>query len=37
MRQPWCSAAWFERTVSPATVKMIYSFRLDRVNVLDDF
>jgi putative transposase len=33
----WCSAAWFERTVSPATLKMVYSFRLDRVNVLDEF
>ena len=34
---PWCSAAWFERTASPAQVKTIYSFKIDRVNVYDDF
>jgi putative transposase len=34
---PWCSAAWFERTASPAQVKTIYSFKLDRVKVQDDF
>jgi len=34
---PWCSAAWFERTASPAQVKTIYSFKTDRVNVYDDF
>ena len=33
----WCSAAWFERTASPAQVKTIYSFKTDRLNVLDDF
>ncbi len=26
-RYPWCSAAWFERTASPAAIKMIYSFK----------
>lgn len=36
-RYPWCSAAWFERTASPAQVKTIYGFKTDRVNVHDDF
>jgi putative transposase len=34
---PWCSAAWFERTASPAIVNSIYRFKTDRVLVLDDF
>lgn len=34
---PWCSAAWFERTASPAQVKTIYSFKVDRVKVADEF
>ena len=34
---PWCSAAWFERTVSPATVKTIYSFRTDNLKIQDDY
>jgi len=34
---PWCSAAWFERTATPAQVKTIYSFKTERVNVDDDF
>lgn len=34
---PWCSAAWFERTASPALVKSIYRFKIDRVSVADDF
>jgi putative transposase len=33
----WCSAAWFERTASAAQVKTVYSFKIDRVNVYDDF
>ena len=33
----WCSAAWFERTVSPATVKTIYSFRSDKLKIQDDY
>jgi len=33
----WCSAAWFERIASPATVKTIYGFKIDHVNVIDDF
>ena len=34
---PWCSAAWFERTASPAMVKSIYRFKMDRMSVVDDF
>jgi putative transposase len=34
---PWCSAAWFERTASPAMVKSIYRFKTDRISVADDF
>ena len=34
---PWCSAAWFERVASPAQVKTIYGFKIDRVKVEDDF
>jgi putative transposase len=34
---PWCSAAWFERVASPAQVKSIYDFKIDRVKVDDDF
>jgi putative transposase len=34
---PWCSAAWFERSASPAMVKSIYRFKIDRISVSDDF
>ncbi len=34
---PWCSAAWFERTASPAMVKSIYRFKTERVSVEDEF
>jgi putative transposase len=34
---PWCSAAWFERTASPAMVKSIYRFKTEKVSVPDDF
>jgi putative transposase len=34
---PWCSAAWFERTASPAMVKSIYRFKIDQVTVYDEF
>ena len=33
----WCSAAWFERTASPAMVKSIYRFKTDKISVGDDF
>jgi putative transposase len=34
---PWCSAAWFERTATPAQVETIYSFKTDKVRVFDEF
>ncbi|MEI9866703.1 MAG: hypothetical protein WDN00_19545 [Limisphaerales bacterium] len=34
---PWCSAAWFERTASPAMVKSIYRFKTDRLTMEDEF
>ncbi len=34
---PWCSAGWFERTVSNAQVKTIYGLKTDSVNVADEF
>ena len=34
---PWCSAAWFERTASPAQVKTIYRLKTDKLQVPDDF
>lgn len=36
-RYPWCSAAWFERTARPAQVKTIYGFKIDNLNVYDDY
>jgi putative transposase len=33
----WCSAAWFERSASPAQVKTIYGFKIDQVKIEDDF
>ena len=34
---PWCSAAWFERTATPAQVKTIYAFPTDALNVFDEY
>jgi putative transposase len=34
---PWCSAAWFAQSASPAFVKTVGSFRTDSVNVHDDY
>jgi len=33
----WCSAAWFERTSSPAFVMIVKSFKIDSVKIQDDF
>jgi len=33
----WCSAAWFARNAPPAFAKTVQSFRIDHVNVPDDF
>jgi putative transposase len=34
---PWCSAAWFERTAPPSAVKTIYGFKIDKLNIDDDY
>ncbi|MDI3340247.1 MAG: hypothetical protein QJR03_06910 [Sphaerobacter sp.] len=34
---PWCSAAWFEQTASPAFFKTVTGFRTDRVQVRDNY
>ncbi|HQR38951.1 MAG TPA: hypothetical protein PLF26_11180 [Blastocatellia bacterium] len=34
---PFCSAGWFERTARRAVVRTIYSFKIDRIRVMDDF
>jgi len=36
-RYPWCSAAWFERNTLPAMIRTIYSFKIDKINIHDDF
>jgi len=33
----WCSAAWFERTASPAAVDTIYGLKIDRISVRDNY
>jgi putative transposase len=33
----WCSAAWFERTATPAQVQTIYGLKIDQVKVFDDW
>jgi REP-associated tyrosine transposase len=34
---PWCSARWFERAAPAAMVKSIYRFKIDQLQVADDF
>ena len=34
---PWCSARWFETNARESFVKSVYSFKTDRLNVMDDF
>ena len=34
---PWGSAAWFERTASLAAIKTIYGFKIDKLNIDDDY
>ena len=36
-RYRWCSASWFETNARPSFVKVVKSFKIDRVNVADDF
>jgi len=33
----WCSRAWVEKNGTPAFVKTLDGFRIDRINVKDDF
>ena len=33
----WCSAAWFESIATPSFQKVLASFKIDRLNVLDNF
>jgi len=33
----WCSAGWLERVATPATVRTIYSFKTDQLNIFDDY
>ncbi|MDA0322191.1 MAG: transposase [Verrucomicrobia bacterium] len=33
----WCSAAWFARNARPSFYRTIQSFKIDRVNVYDEF
>ena len=34
---PWCSAAWFERTATPAFFKTVSGFKTDQISIQDDF
>ena len=34
---PYGSSAWFERTATRAQVRTVYSFKIDALNVVDDF
>ena len=34
---PWCSAAWFEKTATPAQVQTVYAFKTDRLAIADDY
>jgi putative transposase len=36
-RYQWCSARWFEEIASPAMVRSIYRFKIDKLSVRDDF
>jgi putative transposase len=33
----WCSASWFENNATPAYFKAVTSFKIDSINVIDDF
>ncbi len=34
---PWCSASWFTQMASPAFRKTIESFKIDKLEIIDDF
>jgi putative transposase len=33
----WCSASWFETNARPAFIKVVKSFKIDRLKIDDDF
>ena len=33
----WCSANWFKKHSSPATFNTVTSFKIDNINIKDDF
>jgi putative transposase len=33
----WSSAAWFERTATPAMIETIYSFKTDKLSIDNDY
>ena len=37
VKYPWCSAAWFQRSVDGAFYKTVRSFKTDSLSVKDDF
>jgi putative transposase len=34
---PWCSAGWLERTASTARIESLRRFKIDRIEVADEF
>jgi putative transposase len=34
---PWCSAGWFEQRASPSFVKVVTSFKTDRIQLPDEY
>ena len=34
---PWCSAAWFEEKLPRSFCQTVSSFKIDKINVIDDF
>lgn len=34
---PWCSANWFQQTANRSFYNTVCSFKIDNVNVMDDF
>jgi putative transposase len=33
----WCSAAWFEKHSTPAQIKTVYGFKIDKLHIDDDY
>jgi putative transposase len=34
---PWCSASWFEKNAAPAYYQTVTNFKIDSLNIFDDF